>query len=237
MCPSLSSCIYLAVLRLKSGSECCQFRVWCRIQNNKHWGEITVSTVDRKLQFLPPSSLSRSCDCYAHFKLVCAPFTNTISLSTFLPVGMPFDWTTRRAGRRASNSGGNNRFEHIARFLRCAIVDVVEPLPPKQQSHQARGAKLTILEQASGANLFNGRNRLCLQNFLILQSPFMECCQTSKIGICITVNGEKALEEVQKIELVYCSVLCRERIKKLWEISRNLRELCRVIQISHDNRQ
>ncbi len=113
-----------------------ELSVWSAVQADEDRSETAGSAVGGEVEFFLPAALSRSGDRDANLELVGAVVEQTIDLPTFASIALTFDRTL--PGRRGSAADGvsDDRLEQVASFLSGAVVDVVEPLPPKQESGQ-----------------------------------------------------------------------------------------------------
>ena len=184
-----------ALLSLEGSYQSVELGVWRAVQTDEDGSETAGSAVGGEVEFFLPTALSRSGDRDTNLELIGAVVEQAIDLPTFAPITVTFHGTLLGRCGSATDGVRDDRLEQVSRFLSGAIVDVVEPLPPKQETGQGIAVELSELQQAARTDLLQRGKWLSAEDSLVLEPGLVHRSEAREVGIRICLRGDETLEE------------------------------------------
>ena len=212
----------VALMREEGMDQRVELGIRRAVQADEDGSETAGSTVGGEVEFFLPAALARSGDRDANLELVGAVVEQAINLPTFASIALTFDRTLPGRRGSAADGVGNDRLEQVAGFLSGSIVDVVEPLPPKQETGQGIGVEFAKLEQAARADLLQRGKWLSAEDSLVLEPGFVHRGEAREVGVGVCLRRDQTLEESFGIQSgddqVFQRLATEERRERLLEI-------------------
>lgn len=214
-----------ALMSEESLDESIKFGIRRAVQADEDRGESAGSTVGGEVEFFLPAALARCGDRDANLELVGAVVEQTIDLPAFVLIALTFDRTLPGRCGSAADGVSDDRLKQVAGFLGGSIVDVVEPLPPEQESGQGIGVEFAKLQQAARADLLQCGKWLCAEDSLVLEPGFVHRGETREVGVGVCLRRDQTLEErfgFQSADDQVFQWLAAEegweRLREFWEV-------------------
>lgn len=170
------------------------------VQADEDGSETAGSAVGGEVEFFLPAALARSGDRDANLELVGAVVEQAIDLPTFAAIALPFDRALSGRCGSAADGVSDDRLEQVAGFLSGPVVNVVEPLPPKQETCQGIGVEFAELQQAARADLLQRRQWLSAEDSLVLEPGLVHRGEAREVGVGVCLRRDQTLEECLGIQ-------------------------------------
>lgn len=205
------------------------------VQTDEDRSETAGSAVGGEVEFFLPAALSRCGDRDANLELVGAVVEQAIDLPTFASIALTFDRAL--LGRRGSATDGvsNDRLEQVAGFLSGSVVDVVEPLPPKQETGQGIAVEFSELQQAARTDLLQRGKWLSAEDSLVLEPGLVHRGEAREVGVGVGLRRDHTLENNFGVESADDQVFQRLAAEERRERLREFGELIDESQVLDDS--